>query len=96
MKFKKKLVVLSTFFALSLSGISFSLTSCGRTRDELGDPEIVEIYDLYVTTSVYSNILEKQFKLMAQKLIGLNYDTINIEFSSEFTIAKINEVYKIR
>ena len=96
MKFKKKLVVLSTFFALSLSGISFSLTSFIRTRDELGDPEIVEIYDLYVTTSVYSNILEKQFKLMAQKLIGLNCDTINIEFSSEFTIAKINEVYKIR
>ena len=39
---------------------------------------------------------EKQFETMHQKLIGLNYETINIALSSEFTVATINEIYRVK
>lgn len=52
--------------------------------------------DLYIDSSVYSNTYEKQYGTMRQKLTGLNYETISVAFSSEFTVATIKEVYKVR
>ena len=52
--------------------------------------------DLCITTTLHSNTYDKTFPTMTQYLRGINRAKIGVALSSEFTVAQINGLWRMK